>query len=82
MCDRGADKFALQWREGTLGIELDPYPADWDRHGRSAGPRRNQEMAETSDCLLAFWDGKSKGTRNMIQLALDYGLEVHVYRQK
>ncbi|KKN76153.1 hypothetical protein LCGC14_0373480 [marine sediment metagenome] len=56
------------------------FPADWDRYGKGAGWRRNKEMAEYADVLIAFWDGKSTGTRSMIHLALKHGLEVHVYR--
>ncbi len=56
------------------------FNADWEKHGKSAGPIRNQQMAVYADILVAFWDGKSKGTRDMINKALIYGLELHVYR--
>ena len=58
------------------GLECELHPADWKRHGRAAGPIRNKEMAECSDALIAFWDGKSKGTRSMIELAKRNGLDV------
>ncbi|AGO48572.1 GTP-binding domain [Cellulophaga phage phi18:3] len=54
------------------------FPADWSK-GKSAGPIRNKQMAEYADGLIAFWDGKSKGTKNMIDLALSKGLKVQVY---
>jgi hypothetical protein len=44
------------------------FPPDWKKYGKSAGYRRNKEMAEVADALVAFWDGKSKGTANMIDL--------------
>lgn len=60
------------------------FQADWDRYGKSAGYRRNAEMAKFASeegnkgVLIAFWDGESRGTKNMIDLAKRYGLKVHV----
>ena len=54
------------------------FPADWDTHGRSAGYKRNIQMGHYGTHLLAFWDGKSKGTGSMIDIALRYGLWVKV----
>ena len=54
------------------------FPADWDTLGNVAGHIRNREMAEYSDMLIAFWDGKSTGTKNMIAQAKDLGLQVLV----
>jgi hypothetical protein len=45
------------------------FHADWDQHGRAAGPIRNERMAEYGDALLALWDGESPGTRSMIETA-------------
>jgi hypothetical protein len=45
-----------------------------------ADPIRNEEMAEVSDALIAFWDGKSRGTRSMIEIARRKGLQVAVVR--
>lgn len=75
----GADKLGAEWAD-FHGLEVRHMPADWDQHGRAAGPIRNAKMAEIGDVLLAFWDGKSKGTKNMIENALRKGLEVHVWR--
>lgn len=76
---RGADKVGSTFADSFL-IEVAKFPADWDKHGRSAGFIRNVQMAKYADVLVAFWDGKSKGTHHMIGTALDHGLEVHVYR--
>ena len=54
------------------------FPADWKRYGKSAGYKRNVEMAVYADELIAFWDGKSKGTKNMIDQATQAGLNVKV----
>lgn len=56
------------------------YAADWAKYGKRAGYLRNQQMAKYADILVAFWDGESKGTWNMIKLALENALELHVYR--
>jgi len=55
------------------------FPADWRQFGKSAGLRRNAEMAAYADALIAFWDGESKGTRNMIDLATQAGLNVKIF---
>jgi hypothetical protein len=60
------------------GYPLDVYPADWNKHGRAAGPIRNAEMAENADALIAIWDGQSRGTKNMIEIARKRGLTVYV----
>jgi len=54
------------------------FPADWRRYGKSAGLKRNTKMAAYADALIAFWDGESKGTKNMIELATQAGLKVKV----
>jgi hypothetical protein len=59
-------------------IPLKYFPADWNKHGKSAGIRRNIEMAENADALIALWDGKSKGTYHMIETAKKKGLKVFV----
>lgn len=41
------------------------FSADWDTHGKKAGPLRNELMAEYADALLLIWDGVSKGSSNM-----------------
>lgn len=60
------------------GFAVDRRPADWNTYGKAAGPIRNAEMAQSSDALIAFWDGKSRGTHHMISLAGKKGLDVHV----
>lgn len=76
---RGADAVGEQWAHINR-IPLIRYPADWDTHGKSAGYLRNKQMAENADALVAFWDGQSKGTDNMIKLARTKGLLVVVIR--
>lgn len=78
---KGADTLGEHFAY-DYGIDIRRFPAKWDEFGKSAGIIRNCEMAkyaaEKYGVLFAFWDGKSKGTKNMIDLAKRYGLEVHV----
>lgn len=74
---RGADMLGYNWAKET-GAEIHEFPADWDGLGKSAGYRRNEEMAKFGDAVLAFWDGKSKGTAHMIDLAKKHGKPLKV----
>jgi len=58
--DTGGELFA---QVNKIPVKL--FPADWDIHGRAAGPIRNKQMAEYGDALLLIWDGKSKGSASM-----------------
>ena len=73
----GADALGEQFAKEN-NLELIVVPANWEKYGRAAGPRRNAEMAEMADALIAFWDGKSRGTKNMIETAEKKGLLVRV----
>jgi len=65
---RGADTLAEKYAyENSIITEIF-YP-DWNRFGRGAGFIRNKEIIENCDMVVAFWDGKSKGTLSSIQLA-------------
>lgn len=78
---RGADTLGEHFAY-DYEIAVRRFPAKWDELGKRAGWVRNAEMAkyaaEKHGVLFAFWDGKSRGTKNMIDLANRYGLEVHV----
>lgn len=74
---RGADKLGERYaKEYNLPVKL--FPANWDKYGKRAGYLRNQEMANYSDVLIAFWDEKSKGTKHMIDIAKKQDLTVIV----
>ena len=74
---RGADTLGENYGV-SKGIRVDGYLANWDKYGKSAGYRRNVEMANDADALVAFWDGKSRGTMHMINIANEKGLQVRV----
>jgi hypothetical protein len=59
-------------------VPLKIFPAQWSIYGKGAGYIRNREMAQYADALIAFWDGKSKGTKNMIDEAKKQGLIIKV----
>lgn len=63
---KGADTLGEYWaKENNIPIKY--FIPDWNRYDRSAGPIRNREMSLYADKLIAFWDGKSRGTKNMIE---------------
>jgi len=75
---KGADLLGVKYA-AERGFRLTKFPADWKRLGRAAGPKRNQQMANYADALIAFWDGNSKGTKHMLQLAKSNHLKVNIY---
>lgn len=76
----GADRMADNWAVNH-GYPVDPYPADWAKHGRKAGPIRNRKMLAESrpDIVLAFPLPDSKGTWDMVRIADDAGVPVLVF---
>lgn len=86
----GADKIGEKFAE-EYGYKVKRFPAKWMQDGKYnkfAGFERNEEMAIYASeeghhgVLIAFWDGKSKGTLNMINNAIKYKMEVHVFKYK
>lgn len=75
---KGADRIAGQ--EGQkLGHLIEMHPANWEAHGKSAGPIRNRIMAELgADLCLAFWDGHSRGTAHMVDCAEKRGIPLEL----
>lgn len=76
---RGADKLGEVYAKNR-GFSVKQFQAKWSELGVSAGYVRNAEMAEYADALIAFWDGKSKGTKHMIDLAKKADLQVRVIK--
>ena len=77
---KGADALGEQFaKRNSKYLELEIFPADWDKYGKGAGYVRNHQMALTADTLIAFWDGRSKGTKNMIEEAHKARLNTHVF---
>ena len=76
---RGADNLGKRYAVEN-NLKIHSFPADWNRFGKSAGYIRNKQMAKFAEGLIAFWDGKSKGTKHMIDLAKQYGLKILVIK--
>lgn len=74
---KGADTLGERFAE-EQGYKIKYFPADWNTYGKSAGFVRNIEMAENATALIAFWNGKSSGTKHMIETAKKYNLEILV----
>lgn len=76
---KGADRIAGQEAQ-KLGLLVEEHPADWDYYGKRAGYVRNERMAVIgADLCIAFWDGNSRGTSQMVDLAEKYGIEIELH---
>lgn len=81
---KGADAMADHWasivQRMGLPVKVESHNADWDRHGKAAGPIRNQEMVDAgADVCLAFPLGESRGTRHCMKAAEQAGIPVIKY---
>jgi len=74
---RGADQLGYRWA-WKHQVRHQLFRADWERFGKSAGMRRNHQMAQAGDVLVACWDGQSSGTAHMIQCMEQLGKPVVV----
>ncbi len=74
---KGADSISERYAKEN-GFKIEKYYADWKRYGRAAGPIRNKKMAEISDIIICFWDGKSLGTKSKIDYAQRYGKHIMI----
>lgn len=81
-CAQGVDKIAriISWiKYFANGTNKFFYCADWDKHGKAAGPIRNKQIVDECDQVIAFWCGKSRGTKSTINLAYEQHKPVHIY---
>ena len=76
---RGADRLGENYAI-EKGLKLVMFPADWINEGKQAGYLRNERMAEYATHLIAFWDGKSRGTLDMINKAKQKGLKIRIIK--
>lgn len=63
----GADTLGRNYAISN-GLEVLEFPANWNRYGKSAGYIRNKEMGDVADSAIVFWDGRSKGSKLMIDI--------------
>lgn len=78
----GVDKLAIRYAlENGISFEVFPVTKeDWKNYGRKAGVMRNLAMAQRSETLVAIWDSKSKGTKDMILKAMSNKLQFFIYK--
>lgn len=76
---KGVDTLGERYAKEN-NIRVYRFLAQWNEFGKLAGRIRNTEMAKHSEALLAIWDGKSPGTKHMIEIATRCQLDIFVYR--
>lgn len=76
-CPDGADPLGEKWA-WRWWWTVERYHAEWDKHGKGAGIIRNKEMVKAASHLVAFWNGKSPGTKDIIEQARKANLKVKV----
>jgi threonine/homoserine efflux transporter RhtA len=76
---RGVDRLGEQWAF-QRGILITRFIPNWDLLGKKAGHIRNAQMGEYADALIALWDGKSSGTKNMIDYMRIKKAPIYVHR--
>jgi hypothetical protein len=74
----GVDTDGEKWAK-RRGLPVRKFYPDWNKHGRSAGPIRNTEMAAYAEALVAFPGGV--GTNHMVEVATRLGLKVIDFRR-
>lgn len=67
---KGVDSLGIRYaKDNRLPYEI--YTPDWNKYGKKAGIIRNCEMGDVADALIAIWDGESRGTKHMINYAMN-----------
>ena len=75
----GADKLGERYAN-EFNLNLKQFPANWDKFGKRAGYLRNKDMAIYANACICFWDGQSKGTEHMINLAKSQGIPLRIIK--
>lgn len=75
---KGADSFAEIFAS-ICKYKFIKFPAEWDKYGKQAGIIRNEKIINNSDIVLAFWDGKSRGTQHSINIAKSKNIPIYIY---
>ena len=75
---KGADSLAIRYADEHKLTKI-LFPANWKAYPRIAGFLRNEDMLSIATHLIAFWDGKSSGTKDMIDIAQEKGIPVWIF---
>ena len=73
--DQLGERYAIERK-----LKIKKFPAEWGRYGKSAGFIRNKQMAFYATHCVCFWDGESKGTKMMINIAREHGLKPEIIK--
>ena len=73
----GVNRAGQEWA-ALAHIPVKVFPSEWERYGKSADAKRNEQMVEYADALVLIWNGKSTGVRSLRDAALRHGLKVFV----
>ena len=79
---KGADRLAGFYGK-EFDLEVQVFPANWEKHGKSAGPIRNRQMLDQNpDMVVAFhpFIRNSKGTKDCVMEARRRGIEVRIFK--
>lgn len=76
---KGADSLGERWaNENNIPVKI--FLPDWNKHGKSAGYKRNVQIVDESDWIVAYQVNNSKGTQHSINLAYEKGKRVRVFK--
>ena len=75
---KGVDTYAREYAK-KKGLKLIEFFPNYERYGRCAPLERNKLIVDTCDEILAFWDGKSKGTKYTIDYAKEKGKLIFLF---
>ncbi len=64
----GADRLGERYAQ-EHGLQFKIIPSEWEKHGLKATMMRNEVLLKAADCIIIFWDGKSEGSKHMIEIA-------------
>lgn len=74
----GFDLWGIEWAKG-VGLPWSEFPADWNKHGKRAGYIRNTAMAIYAKAAIVIWDGQSRGSKHMIDIARQEHKKIYVH---
>ena len=78
---KGVDTCAREYASAK-GLKLTEFLPEYNRYGRGAPLKRNLQIIDYADCVLAFWDGQSRGTKFVIERCKAQGKPVRVFLKK
>ncbi len=64
----GADRLGEKYAQ-EHGLEYKIIPSEWEKHGLKATMMRNAVLLKAADCIILFWDGKSEGSKHMLEIS-------------